>query len=126
MTLQEIFNRAVEGLAAQGFEPSRADDLHDAGCRYRGAGGRKCAVGHLIDDRHYARRIEGKGVDWVEVQSALRRSGVTVNSESIHFLLDLQAAHDDPAWMSSPADTMRDRLRAVATKHRLTLPEALQ
>ena len=46
MTPQEMFNESYIGVVTQGG-PSVSDE---GLCRYRGEGGTKCGVGHLIDD----------------------------------------------------------------------------
>lgn len=46
MTPEQIFYTALDGVLAQGGPSRKAN----SGCRYRGPGGRKCPVGHLIDD----------------------------------------------------------------------------
>ena len=55
MTLQDVFNTAYIGLASQGFERSMLND----GCAYRGAEGRKCAIGYCIPDEEYSPDMEG-------------------------------------------------------------------
>lgn len=48
MTLQETFDKVVNGLRKQGCR-----SLKNGRCRYRGDNGRKCAVGMVIPDEDY-------------------------------------------------------------------------
>lgn len=52
LTKQEIFDRACKGLEAQGFKRSfQHENLSSSGvCGYRGYRGRKCAIGHCLED----------------------------------------------------------------------------
>lgn len=60
--LQMIFNAAVEGLRAQGFERS----LNAKGqCQYRGKNGRKCALGFSIRDADYTDALD-ESTAWAE------------------------------------------------------------
>ncbi len=52
-TLQQVFDDAYRGLAAQGFVRSmakRSPDSIGPQCAYRGSDGRRCAIGHCIPD----------------------------------------------------------------------------
>ena len=67
-------------------------------CRYRSPDGSKCAAGHLIADNSYSPLLEGKLVSDGSVLAALRNSGVLMESdEDVHFIMDLQEAHDKSA-----------------------------
>jgi hypothetical protein len=47
LTNQEIFDKALFGIRAQGYKQS---GKFEGGCSYRGGDDLKCAVGHCIDD----------------------------------------------------------------------------
>lgn len=55
---QKAFDTALNGLRNQGRR-----SLGGIGCRYRGKGGAKCAIGFLIPDDRYSEDIEGKSAD---------------------------------------------------------------
>ena len=63
MTLQEMFNKAVDHFADMD-RPSMSTPSEYGGsdCAYRGHHGNKCIVGAFIDDVHYESSFEGKGV----------------------------------------------------------------
>ncbi|MBY5553747.1 hypothetical protein HFO57_09085 [Rhizobium leguminosarum] len=115
-TRQEIFDAAYLGLAAQGFTQSKSDQF---GCAYRGAGGTKCGVGHLIPDEKYLYDLEGLSADTPDVSEA---AGLSWRTEPL--AIDIQGAHDghDIDCTVSP-DQMRKRLADVAAKHGLTVPQ---
>lgn len=120
MNEQSIFNRAVKGLASQGFKRCVNADDH-CKLRYRG---RKCAVGWLIPDEKYKCSMES--ASGVAVYNAERYcKGVGLSKAYVPFiqlLADLQTAHDQ----SRCPEDMKDRLRDVAETRGLTLPKVLQ
>lgn len=88
MTKQEIFDKVVAHLRAQGGKALNENQM----CQYRARGGAKCAIGCLILDEHYSRRLEGKRAFSDLVVKALRKSGVP--DEAGGLLRDLQRIHD--------------------------------
>lgn len=127
MYKQEIFNRVYLCLAAQNFERSIA-----AGgtCAYRGAAGRKCAIGHLISDQLAQRLDDSNGglgtslsffaiEQWPEIGQEL---GLTQDEmfDLQPFLRDLQKIHD--AFPSDVMGSMRSRLELFAAGMNLTVP----
>ena len=58
MTNQELFDKAVTGVLAQGGPSGHRDDDLMYWCEYRSFGGRKCLVGHLISDDNYHMSME--------------------------------------------------------------------
>lgn len=117
MTRQQIFNTAYHGLAAQGFQRSMREN--GFGCAYRGADGRRCALGYLIPDAVY-------DPEWDSDHKSM--SAYMLSSENItneicegnqRFLIDLQTVHDD----SLTPQTMKRELGAFAARHNLTVPE---
>lgn len=74
LTRQQIFDKAVGGVIAQGGASIRFDGARyeygpagtEASCQYRSGPTdteRSCAVGQLIDDRFYDPNLEGEVVD---------------------------------------------------------------
>src|SRR5687767_5712675 len=101
MDKQTIFNAMWTGLSGQGWKRSIAD----GSCLYRGPGGLKCAVGHLIPDALYDPGMED-GTPWqdesvvmavvessVRVRTALVAAGVPVELHA--FLRECQRVHDE-------------------------------
>ena len=114
MTLQEIFDTALNGIRKQGkpsylftnrpsFNPDKPDQNEWVPvCHYR-LGDCKCAIGHLITDEAYQKYypLENLPVPQARVLAALRESGLdildgTIHYKSVLFLTSLQAAHDIP------------------------------
>lgn len=124
--LQQLFNRAWEGLKSQGFEKSVAvhSDGYSNRCMYRDGTGRKCAVGWLIDDSNYHPRLD-RGL--LSVRAVVESGAVDGVSPSlsredcreISFLQALQEAHDG----ADDHDRMQIRLRMVAMEFELDAPE---
>lgn len=117
-TAQEVFNKAVEGLAAQKFEqsvykPDIDDDFYDE-CRYRQAG-LKCGAGHLIPDNEYSKSLEGYA--WRDL---VEKKIVPKHHEN--FIMDLQGAHDQ----GHTPEAMKQNLRTKAEAYNLTLPDVLK
>lgn len=120
MTRQEMFNKAVAGLAGQGFKRSVTSG---GSCRYRDVEGRKCAVGHLIPDEVYQSSFEGKTIGYLLKQCP--ELGTLLHGRSPtgeEFLLELlQWAHD----VGKVPAVMRENLRVVASQYNLKIPEVL-
>lgn len=108
-TLQEIFDKSVEGLASQGFRQAMDGDS----CMYRSPDGLKCAAGWLISDDEYETVVEGLAANTVFALTDFSRRATHVN--------DLQQCHD---YGKSP-ELMRSLLRRFARNHRLKLPASL-
>lgn len=110
LTRQEIFDKAVGGVIAQGGASIEYEDgAYDYGapdCRYRaGPTGteRACGIGQLIHDEHYSSDLEGMPVNCVEAPFRY----VLVNIDIDHdrdFLACLQNCHDD-ATRDARSDT---------------------
>lgn len=113
MNRQEIFNQAWLGLKAQGFERSMMERPPSGWqCAYRGADGRKCAIGHCIPDEAYDPKMEGHMAFDDIVRDTL--GGFT---DSL-FLYTLQGRHDTGI---TPAE-MESGLRRFALERGLTIP----
>lgn len=129
MTLQEMFNKAYLGLAGQKFEKSSKAGV----CLYRGPDGKKCAVGHLIDDAHYTEELEHKAAYQPMVRKALEASGVPVpvpppgvdESKETKLLNAMQLAHDVQAFQDfdNTEIPLKGKLAKVAADFNLTVPE---
>lgn len=113
MTLQEIFDKAVAGLAAQGF--TQALDA-EGSCVYRAPDGGKCALGQVMSDAEYSPRFE------YEPAGRLVGSVAWVTRDNANKLVLLQQCHD---YGDTP-QKMRGALRSFATNYGLTLPAVLQ
>jgi hypothetical protein len=107
LTLKEIFDKSVNGVAAQGMLSKDRDGT----CFYRSPGGLKCGVGQLIDDDKYNEGFENFGIralgdaksfetDRTQIKrelitDALTASGIDVEDTATRDLLtNLQACHD--------------------------------
>lgn len=97
MTPQEIFDKVATHLLTQ---RERAFGI-DGECCYRGVGGTKCAIGALIPDELYDKKLEGCSVLMDKVRQVLEGAGVLPkNSGHIYsdgnvlLLNKLQRIHD--------------------------------
>jgi hypothetical protein len=115
---QETFNLVYRGLAAQGFQQSKAPvNAVMFVCAYRGIEGRKCAVGLIITDQEY-----GPDMECLPVATLWDRGLSSLMPHDRFLLRDLQNAHD----IGENPDMMKALLQAVAAKHDLTVPEGEQ
>lgn len=98
MTRQEIFDKVISGLAAQGWKQSTYKNPLTGvpSCRYRGDGGTKCAIGHLIPDDLYRPDLENMVVYSKDVKEVLEKANIFPDNDGYFwaFLADLQDAHD--------------------------------
>lgn len=114
MTKQEVFDRVVTFLRAQG-QPSVSDNI---GCAYRGEYGAMCAAGCLIQDEFYDECFEGSNVVCSHVALALLNSGVPTDLHP--FVGRLQDIHD------GPVDAWEERWATLAQQNELTMPGVVQ
>ena len=127
---QEIFNTVWSGAKGQNFKPSfkkrrsiRLDVKMTAECRYRGEGGVKCHIGHLIPDEKYNPELEYAPLVEIAVRVAnLIDPGEEIDKAhpDIMWLSDLQRAHDNN--ISSP-ELIEEGLRKFAVEYNLKIPE---
>lgn len=110
MNEQQLFEAAYAGLAKQGFERSKKQDLSN--CLYRGPDGRKCAIGHAIPDELYAPTMDATA----NLEHVL---GVIGYSGDYTFARNLQRIHDRS---QNPA-AMQRGLIGFARAHSLTTPQ---
>lgn len=119
LTLQEISNKVVAGLASQGFHQSI--NTSDYSCLYHGDEGRKCAVGHLFNDDAYIESFEGTNFENNrQLWEALQENDVDVGEHQL-FLAKLQQAHDGGY---SP-NVMKKYLRKAIKNAHLNVPKEL-
>jgi hypothetical protein len=113
MNTQEIFDTCATHLLTQNRQSSidTGSNSGDPECRYRGPGGRMCAVGVLISDEFYDSALEGRGMDCESVQRAVCSSvgNERLTPEEIALLKNLQGVHD-----TKPVEAWPEKLRAVA------------
>lgn len=112
-TMQELFNKAVLGLRAQGWE--RGVGVPGT-CVYLNWKGNRCAYGHMMS-------VEFLGTlhdeDWMMVSECIMDKYMTAPGRELReFVSDCQRAHDK----SICPDDMERRMRAVAEKYNLTFP----
>lgn len=124
MTHQEIFNKVIRHLRAQGHQAKGCNT-----CVYKAGDGSQCAIGCLIPPDKYDPNMEFSRISAnVRVANVLKAEGyhIEVDSGEIHgadyrLLLDLQLLHDyRDNWTDKgifPA-----AVRDVARKHGLRVP----
>lgn len=114
MTLQEVVNKAVRGLAAQNWRRA----AYAGKCVYRAANGARCAIGHVIPDEMYSKTLEDKSItgNWHRLHSLF--------DCRLDELQDLQDCHDSAT--SNTAEGMKANLREVLIKYNLVMPPELK
>lgn len=96
MDKQQIFNVVADHLLTQ----NRRSANEIGSCKYRGPDGTKCAVGILIPDDMYKRRMEGRDIHGLVAASGDRSSPEVFYevpdyfSSEKEFLSTLQSTHD--------------------------------
>lgn len=92
-TLQDAANKIARHLFKQ-----KACSTNGVSCRYRveksGRLANRCAVGCLIEKKHYSSALGNKGAWAVEVKAAIRESGYETNGEAVNFYSEAQRIHD--------------------------------
>ena len=120
MNTQEIFNKAVGGIYEQG---EQSLDTYGE-CQYRGKNGTKCAIGMLIDDAHYALRLEGCTIRSEKIRSAVEDSiGRELMDKELHLLIDLQNIHDGANYVNEGGFKKYLLLAANHTAHKFSLED---
>lgn len=93
MDKQAIFDRVAKHMLTQ-----NAKSQNEYDCLYRGPNGTMCAVGCLIDDKHYSTRLENEGPDHEWVAKAIAQS-LNLKVQTVEnfapLLKRLQSIHDD-------------------------------
>lgn len=120
MSIQDMFNTAVAGLASQEFERSVTENKINASpssCLYRGPNGLKCAIGHCLKDSEIV--YDGDKQEYASATNLNAAAKYTVSHNSVR---ELQMAHDRSR---KPAD-MRQALIEYAVNYNLVLPDVLK
>lgn len=131
MTAQKIFNTVVTHLHTQGKQAMGKRGNNEI-CLYRGRRGTSCAVGCLIPDELYSRKMEKKGVNRVfGMFPEVKKTIVGKDQNKVDLLGDLQNAHDDARYWRQGGDpagsvtrlplTMRTRLIEIANQWNLKI-----
>lgn len=110
-TLQTIFDKIINHLDNQ-----KKKSIEENLCMYRGPNGLKCAIGVLIDDKHYYDDLETLPATHSEVVQCLRLSGNYIEHDNkfTELLQDCQFIHDyygARAW--------KEKFKVVAEKFNL-------
>lgn len=108
---QEVFDLVTKHLFTQG-RPARIDDGR---CRYRMAGGHRCAIGALIPDELYKEEFEGASA--YRLVDRLYAFEIADWREHKELLKHLQSIHDGCAQTTVGAFNLialEERLRAAA------------
>ncbi len=108
MTPQEIFDKVVNHLRAQGAKSEMDSPVDGPICAYRGEGGLMCAVGCLIPDSDYRSGMENISAQHLALFRAWSPSDRDL-------LRDLQHVHD-----SSSVCDWEEELDRVAALNNLT------
>ena len=119
-TLQQTFDAVIDSMKRQG-SPSADLRLEVPGsemfvCRYRSAGGRKCAVGCLIPDEIYSQMMENRGPLKSDQGMAKMMRDLGYDVE---LLSQLQLAHDSSVNYGYGAVWLKEfleRAHVVATQ----------
>lgn len=109
LTNQEAFDIVVRHMATQNKKSIRTVGGKET-CAYRGGDGSKCAIGILIPDHCYDKKMEGKSVSKIEVKSFKY-----LDKRLIHELQYIHDARETSEW--------ENRLKELAEKMGLTFPE---
>ena len=127
MTLQEMFDKSVTGIKTQGRlsqGPVNPGNGKPGACYYRHPDDPtvRCAVGHLIPDELYDRKMEGRNVSSGAVLGTAMRERLGIPrshaghpSPAVSMLSQLQTAHDD----SHTVEEFLTRATDVARAYRL-------
>ena len=129
---QAIFNKVCEHLITQNaksvsksFAKNYNDIVPDT-CNYRGENNTMCAIGCLIKDEFYHKRLEGSTTFDEKIQNALARSGIhykmSIRSDnSSEFLENIQSIHD-----FYPVNEWKEKLREFADTWELDQPAIIK
>ncbi len=109
MTNQEILDKVANHLLTQN-EKAYDDSTHS--CSYLDSEGRKCAVGCLIPDDQYSKKLEGA----IIVSNPKLKALPCMQGLDIDFLRALQLIHDN-----SVIGVWRSRLEDLANQNNLEI-----
>lgn len=109
MTNQEIFDTVKTHLLTQMEKSIAAITEHNNDiCAYRGLNGLKCAIGCLIPDELYSRKLEGKAV------ACLPTKIIQSIGRNVELLTQLQELHDH-----MPVENWKVGLKRIAKEFNL-------
>lgn len=117
---QEAFDIVYKHMLTQ---KKRAMDAKGMGCRYRGAGGSKCAAGALIPDELYNPAYEDVNIRYILDPHDSEKDGPAdliehFKNVSLDLLAKLQNIHDDV-----PVEIWQMKLCQLAAEKDLTIPK---
>lgn len=100
MTPQEFFDSTVTHLRRQG----KPAVTKYGKCKYRAAGGLKCAIGFHIPNELYSRTMEGRGAD--NVRHSFGGIADLFDGLSDYLLNEMQYSHDQngASWGNDPKE----------------------
>jgi len=120
LTHKELFCKAESHMLLQGKQ-----SVFDERCVYRHPDGLKCGLGALITDEAYTPELEGVTIesflrpDGIEdekkgpmIISALEKSGIPTDRETLELLDDIQTVHDchEPDAWKTELQKIADRI----------------
>ena len=114
LTNQEIFNKALNGIRNQNYQPSMSGDA----CQYRGPNGTACAVGHCIPQEVAEKwdKLPDSTIHSVSTGRA-EEYGQYFTGEQISFLIAIQSAHDSK--LRSGSDFFETEMSNLAIRYQL-------
>ena len=110
MTIQEMFDKAVRGLAGQGWRRSAAEY---GGCMYHSPNGDRCAWGHVDPEGTKGQSMYVSGL----ARAGTGIAGQLTNDE-LTFVEAIQRAHD-----FGPVSEMPLRFKRLGERYGLAWPE---
>ena len=115
-TPQEIFDYVIQRLLEQG----KRSMAEEEGCKYRGDGGTRCALGWLIPDARYHAEMDDLDLAW-NVDDLIRHDFPAIIALGHELACEMQRAHDQASdhipglFKESLLENMKD----VALRHNL-------
>lgn len=108
MNIKEQAQAAIDAVIEQG-----AKSTYGNSCMYRSDAG-CCVVGHMITDEVYCHGLEQHAVTMGSVIEAVEESiGLTLTSEDLELLKDLQRAHDSTSDDGDFVESFKKKAEAV-------------
>lgn len=113
--MQTIFDMATAGVMAQGMPSLGSTSCGATICMYRGNGGMKCAIGHVLSDDQMAKYNIAEDSNPYVFPSELLNELLPGHDENTQktFLAELQSAHDE-AMRSNFIGSFTERVNKVA------------
>jgi hypothetical protein len=125
MSKQEMFNKAVIGLATQGFRQAKKDGPYPS-CNYeivKDGVVLRCAYSHTMTD-DFRKKVIDDGMNGSSARDVIRRFPEEAPIVDTNFESDLQRVHD--MYISKTPDGMKDNLKNFAARYGLELPDVLK